>query len=572
MPGPGINSNGQLNWFIFEVGYVRRDPLSELETVVPMAVHPLLVVPSEVSRSTSSRSAVTQSIGGLEVTRAGRTPWVYTLRGTFGVAPRGVPPFGGTGEERFRLFAREVVAFSDAASARDLARVRGLMSFGDEGGFNLPPLGASLSTPGFLLGVQNFDPTKDTPYCNFYDLMNNQRFNCKIDAFDDARYARRGGATGLVHYTMRLSEAGDVVASRLVEAVLGNLLDGLALWSQVNTTIEAYQIPDMLAAQPGANEAALASIQQDLDTLRATIPDATDIVNARTSPSPQARAGLAGYLGTAGQLADATEGTIAAISGTVPPGIDPPSGVIDWQSFSATTTSPVLDLLDDLDNMNEVAYAARFQVSAGAYFGLGRQTYAAIVSGNDAASGVGGVVTGARSYATQALDTPERIEAATGVPFERLLAINGLLPSEALFPGTRLQLPESDPTTLAVIAGLPVFDAHVGEAAWGRDLYPDLLASDGDFAAVSGPAVLEQGVEWLFVDLDTQLSSALALAPGVPTSTVVSAHVSRLILSDRRFTSVDQVVVREDDATLRVGLRARAISSGYVNVEEQPIF
>ena len=166
------------------------------------------------------------------------------------------------------------------------------------------------------------------------------------------------------------------------------------------------------------------------------------------------------------------------------------------------------------------------------------------------------------------LETAATIERNTGIDFDALLALNRLTPEEALTPGTELLLPTRRRDLPAVIDGLPVFDAHTGQTAWGRDFYADLRAEDGDFAILSGSDVLVQGIQWLLDTAEPELLGHVTQLGGVGGEDIAAEHLRTLLLSDRRVERVDSISVVQVGAALQVQTRVTAIHGGEVSTVE----
>ena len=548
----GINAGKQRNILIFEVGFIRRDPDSGVETARTVALHPLEVVPSSITYDYTSRSAIAETLGAFTATRAGRRPIAVSMQGNWGVEARGVPPFGGTGVERAERFFQEAVRFGDAVTREQAA---GFLRMG------------TLPSPGTEQITALFDPQRgDTPFVNFYDLWHDRRFECVIRSYQTRVASRQGGATGHRSYSLRLEECGPIVATTLVDGYLDELLDGLAVWQRINETIRSFDPAEVVESALGFPVLLSDMMVQTLAAVRGALPDATDLVATRyvSAADPPA---IPVYLGQSAQLAATSQQLVQAKEGTLARMVIPPLGQIEWAPI-ATTTSPVLDWHDLLEDVAELGDAAAFQVAAGVYFGLSRAEYEALITGGDTDAGIGGIVTGAAIYRVRDLETAATIERNTGIDFDALLALNRLTPEEALTPGTELLLPTRRRDLPAVIDGLPVFDAHTGQTAWGRDFYADLRAEDGDFAILSGSDVLVQGIQWLLDTAEPELLGHVTQLGGVGGEDIAAEHLRTLLLSDRRVERVDSISVVQVGAALQVQTRVTAIHGGEVSTVE----
>lgn len=551
----GVNAGGQRSILIFEAGFVRRDPERGTEVARSVAFHALEVVPSSISYSYGSRSAVTQTLGGLTVTRGGRAPTVVTLQGVWGVEARGVPPFGGTGPERSERFLQEIVRFGDAVTRKD---ADGFLRMG-----TVPSPGMQQITALF----DPFDPQRDTPYVNFYDLWHNQRFQAVVN-YDPRIGARQGGATGNRAYVIRVSEAGPIVASTLTDGFIEDLLDGLATWQRVNETIRGFDVGNVIDNTLSFPALLVSELTTTVAAVVDSLPSATDLVTTRFVSSAGGSIGVPTYLGQSARMSAAAQQMVEAKESTVARTVTPPLGQVDWSGMAATRTSSVLEDHALLDSLAELADAGRFQAVAGVFFGLSRVEYEALVTGGDTDAGVGGAVTGASIYRVRDLETATTIEQRTGVDFDALLALNRLTPEEALEPGRELLLPTRRRDLPAVIDGLPVFDAHTGQTAWGRDFYADLRAEDGAFAVLSGTDVLVQGVQWLLDTAEPELLGHVGQLAGVGGEDIAAEHLRTLLQSDRRVERVDSITVVQVGAALQVQTRVTAIHGGEVSTVE----
>lgn len=553
---PLQNTGNQRNLILFEVGYIERVRVGQTltERITTIGLYPMYVTPTSIVYADTSRTPVTITLGALEPTRSGRNPYSVSLQGTFGVEARGVAPTGGTGEQRYMRFWSDVVRFGDAAT-RAQASVIG---------------SALLATPAARAIALSFDPTRHTPYVNFFDLYNDRQFECVIRSFSPRRSYRNGGATGLVAYDLRIDEAGPIVASRLSDSVISRLLDGMSTWDEANQTLQSFAPSNLLASTVGIPAVLVAGITQRVDTLKGLVQDAMAVLGATNYGGPSVPTpGLGAFLGTARDLRTSSR-ELALVAQPLMPArpVLPGGGAIDWTRMSAQTTSPQLDLHDAIDDVLFVGDSAAHQLVAGAFFGLSQTQYQRVLTGADIASVIGGGVTGSRQYLVGDLDTPDSISAATGVEFERLIALNGLLPDEALIPGTSLQLPTSQPDAPQVIDGLPVFGSHAGADAWGRDLFLDMRVdtTTKDLALVSDIGALVQGIDWLLADFDGRVVGVDDSTFPLGVDQFVRSNLRELVLSDRRFASVEQLDVQQTSPQIDVTLAVAAINGGYVQL------
>lgn len=571
----GQNASGQLNLFLFEVVGITRDPDTGKETVFQVGVHPLVVVPNSIRYSWSSRTTVVQTIGGSQVTRAPRGFRQLQLAGDWGVQSVGILPYIGTGEVRAKRFADEVVAMSDAIEKKDVDGLVNILT----------------GTPGLkLLLARYYARPDDTSFAiNFYDLWNDRKFQCVIRNYTDTRLSRRGGATGNIGYTMAIDEAGPIVTGAPGTAILNALFNGLGTWSDINAVLETYTVGAIVNSTFAIGGIAVAQLLRTRDAVVEQIESVTGLLGGFQSSTND---NLNQFLANASELNESAERIIAAGEAARTPQTDGPKGGVAWGSdnpdlpsgFGADASSAAraagtstdafanefllaMDESDVLDDLEDLADAAKWQLVAGKLFGYSTEEYRRLLSsgGRDTTRRISGTI----PYTVEDSDTPESIEERFGCDFDELLAWNNLTPDEALISGLRLEIPV---TTASVggkrFAGLPVFGSQFGQDAWGVDLDLELrVDTDGGLLTIAGEDALVQGANWLIEEAQTEL---LAFANAIPEKgrvPALKAKVSALLLVDKRITAVEDVTVTIDlEGGVRINSTTTAINGGIVDL------
>ncbi len=565
----GANAGGQLNVLMFEVGLidVADGPTNGL--TFPLGVHPLLTAPRDLVYVDQSRSPVRESGLGSVKSTAGRALRRVQLSGSFGVESRGLGPYIGTGEVRFHRFVNEVVRLGEALSREDVKAATDVIR----------------GTPGLPLLIRAYDPGRHVPYVNFYDFLNEQSFSVTVRSFQHSIHHDRGGASGLRWYQMQLEEEGDLVTSTTAQ-VLTTLFDGLTTWSAVSDAIETYaNVPALVQAAASIPNIAIAQFNATVAAVQDAIVSAQAITGGFTPPARLP--GLAGssddsvtpagtnptlvqrprttasLFSQSEELGATLESFVDAVTVNAPRALDEEMGAVNWARQEGEASNPALDAQEQIEELEELADALAWQPVAGVLFGWDREEYRAYIEGQTE-GGRANDLEGSISYTVRDVDTAERIEAKFGVPFDRILDLNGLTPDEALLGGTTLEVPiirgRGNPQT---IDGLPTLGSHVGRAALGADALPGFdVDSRGDLIIREGTELLEQGIDWLFAELGDALLPLVNQAPPVIRSRLLQLQVERLILLDRRIVGIDEVVVEErpDTATFAIGLRATAIN------------
>lgn len=544
----GVNANGNLNVYLFEVGLIVRDPDTGDEKVHVVGIHPLLVAPRDVSYNDTSRSPTVQTGTGSVTTVSGRALRTVQMRGSWGIETRGLGPYLGTGFVRAKRFYDECVRLPDALDKDDLKEATDILR----------------GTPFLKLLLLPYQDEKTVFYVNFYDFFRERKFSARIPRYTDSTHFDRGGASGLIHYEMTIQEEGPLVTGSLATLAIGLLFKALTTWSAVNDVILTYAAPGAIVGSFAAVGAIL--LQQFNDTLGA-VKSNIDIAVALLSNGPGAVTarsdGMAAFLSQAATLEGYAQDLVDAFSSSRNEGggneFEGAPGRVEWAEVEGEGSNYGLDAADEIAALEDLAFAARFQRIAGNYYGMSETEYQAYLASNGAGA-TAPVVRGSVEYTVGPSDTEETIEAQFGVGFDLVLDLNRLTPDEALLVGTVLQIPVRRGVGPQPIDGLPTLGSHVGRAAWGTDLPVDLSLQAGDHRILRDEPVLVQGVDWVITTFGSELQEVVNSVPSVVQHAMLQARLERLLLQDKRVASVDQVVAEsvagEALLALRVDLTA----------------
>lgn len=556
---PGNNAGGNLNLFMFEVGMLRRDPFGILPDVnIPVALHPLLTIPETITIVDRTRGTTTETHAGSVKTIAGRQLLEYTMRGTWGAENRQMALIGGTGELRAKRFHQQVVRLASSVNK-------------DQVKANKDPF----LSPFLELPLRAYDEDTCIFYVNFYDLWNGFSFECEIESYHATREARRGGAQGVIHYTMEVHEVGPVVTGGLANTLIRALFSGLTKWDTLNEVIESYSLQGLLDGLGAAAALITNQAEETFNSLQAFVTfhsgSVTGLVNGFESPeNPSGNVGdendptaltaasRSEFLGASSELANlATElaDTVAQVFSTQ---IRADAGQVDFSNATAEGQIDAVEVAEQIEALYAVADAARFQAAVGGLYGMSRDDYAEFIT-SSGQSGRGATLRSTITHTITDWDTPASLtQQYSPVTFDEILAINRLLPSEALVRGTKLLIPRSRPVgPQDRIEGLPVFGSHAGLAALGTDIYTDFRAdADGDLALVSGGDCLAQGLEWLITENADELLKFLNAIPDAQVTQrrsgaepvtlnarllALQTRLTQLYQTDPRVSSVDAI-------------------------------
>jgi hypothetical protein len=564
----GNNAGGQLNLIMFELGMMTRDPFGSLPDLTrTIAVHPMVVVPSSIKYRDTSRGSVQETHDAAVLTIAGRAARELDLSGTFGVESRGLGPYIGTGELRFQRFYHEVVRLADAVTKAQVDA--------EKNPFRSPILSLQLKT---------YNPDLSSFFLNYYDLWHDISFAIQIPSFSWTRGHTQGGAVGMTHYQLNGREAGPIVTGGIGTSLLKGLFDVLTTWDQINELVKSYTLEAVTASLGAAvgvvtGQAAdsfnailaqvnskavgvtrlLAGFQTEPRQGEVTDTDSNDVVLD----------GYADYLGTSNDLAVEARAMADRVASIAPAALANPPGQVPWSTTLNEGQIDALEAAEQRELLHGVADAAAFQLAAGAFFGMGREEYAEWL-GSNTRSGRGPNLKGSIQHTVTAWDSPNALESLYGVKFDVILALNQLLPDEALSTGRVLQIPRE--RTIGVqsqIDGLPVFGSHAGREAWGRDLAADLrVDSEGRFVILSDEDILVQGMEWLIAQFGDELMEFIAEVPDVPgvPEALLRQRLTSIFLSDRRFSDVAELsVVVNEDGLIEVESSVTAINGEEIS-------
>jgi hypothetical protein len=546
----GGNANGNLNILIFEVGMVTTlEALgSQASTTSTVSVHPLLVAPQRIRYTDSSRSSVTQTARGSVKTQGGRALRTVSLEGTFGVDSRGLGPYIGTGEVRFKRFYNEVVRMSGAMSQEDVDAA-------------VDPL---TGTPGIPLFVGLYSEDDTLFYVNFYDFFNGEAFEAEVQSFVWTREHRNGGASGMVTYSMTLQEVGALVEGGLGNTIISALMAALGLWSGITGAIASYTPTAIVGAFVGVAAIAVSQATATIRAVEAQVEGIRALLGGQGVPgllASNGEEGLASFLRNCEAMALACDELSDSLSRPLGGQTQAGRGRAD---LSGAEGSTALARYEQQTAMRGLADYARQQLVMGIYFGLSRQQFQEWVAAGGGDTALPPDVRGSIRHVVSDADTPATIEALYGVPFSRILTLLRLTPDEALFPGRVLQIPTRRARGPQGIRGLPTFGSHVGRAAWGSDLPLELSASGGRLRVVSAEDVLAQGVTFLVEVFGDNLLRDLQTVPDVARASYLTRRVAGIMKSDQRVSAVSGVEVQEGARGLSLTVTLQAINGGTV--------
>ena len=585
----GANGGHQLNIFVFEVGTISRLPMpdgSYMEIPATVGIHPLVVAPTSIRYTDTSRSSVESTQDGYVVNVAGRAPRRVSFQGSFGVESRGIALYIGTGELRFQKFLHEVVRLPDA--------INQLQVDAEKDPLRSPLLNLALA--GYVEEFAAF-------YINFYDFWNDQKFQVRIPSFSWTRSARQGGAVGLVNYNMEVEECGEIVTGTIGGALINGAFEALTTWTKINTLISSYtpgaivdsliSTADIVRSQFDATCGALSEWANSatalmnggaptLATSRAPSPPPTTSSNT-FSPSPLPSAAVTepvtGFaspaLPTLFALSDQTielsESLIEALRNALASA--EADSTLQWKNtWPPIPDVELLGVTDEQDQLHALTDAAAAQQAIGALYGMSPEEYREFITSHGSA-GVRPDRHNTRRVRVRAWDTLDSIAAGAGIDVETLVRANGgASPVELLLPGSEILVPQrrtaGGPSR---IDGLPVFGSHSGAAALGSDFRVDLGAdAAGSFARVTEADALQQGIDWLIQTRSVAIMQLLSAFPDIPAvqERMLKEHIGRLVASDRRVVSVSSVrVANNGDGSISIqvdaeGLAGISISTG----------
>jgi len=529
----GINTGGQLNVFMFELGMKTTNPVTGEDMVITLAVHPLVVAPQSISVTDTSRSAINELTDAALLTRGGRALLSYRFAGTFGVEDRGLGAYLGTGELRFQKFYNEIVRMAEAINREEIDEALDLV-------FGTPALQSKLAL---------WDPEHSELFINFYDFWHRRSFEVLVRSFMHERAAHKASASGAIYYNMAVEQVGPLAQGGIASSLLEQLNAALAYWTGINENIESYNIDALVAAASAPFNTMLTQLASTLEAVRSQLDAATGVMSSRGGTSTL----LTDFFTNTNKLATiANEIANKFDSGTFQPS-DP--GFPDW-STSGHDYIAALDRFDIQADLWELETNALFQSIAGVLFGMDVDAFQAYTSSAGQAGLTHPNISGSIIHVVGPTDNDSTISLAYGVAWEDVLEANDLTPDEALRAGTELQIPRVRSLGPQPIDGLPTFGSHLGQSAWGSDIRAELIAADdGDLWVVSGREVMVQGVEYLLDEFGGDILKGVAGVVSFLRSPYLEDRLQQLYLSDPRVAGIQSLQI--DDTA--VGYDARVI-------------
>lgn len=544
----GVNAGGNLNIFMFEVGFLDVNDDTGNGQPFTVGIHPLVVAPQSIQYTDMSRSPIVQTAGGAIKTTSGRALRTVDMQGTFGVESRGLALYIGNGETRFQRFYNEVVRMGEALNNDQVQESVDILR----------------GTPFLPLLLLPYNPEKHVPYINFYDFWNERQFAVTIKSWRDSRHHARGGASGLVHYQMQIMEEGPIVTGSFGSALIGALFNGLTTWAALNDLLKSYTLSAIFNSAAAFGGIFVTQFGDTLSAVQGQIDSVTALVGGFAAQQGSNDA-LASYFTQTAALDTAAEALIDSLTNIKPPEADTEAGAVGWSSQDGEGGNAGMDTSDQIDGLEDVADAARFQQAAGVFFGWDRGSYQEYVSGRSD-GGRGNDIAGTIDYVVGPTDTEATISLRFGISWDRILEVSDLGPDEALLEGATIQIPQLRGRGSQTINGLPTFGSHVGRDAWGQDLPVDLAASDGRHVVIREDELLIQGSEWLIDAFATPLLDTIDRVPALVQEQFITAQLQRAMLSDKRISSVDRIDFDTDESTGAASLSVTmtAINGGTI--------
>lgn len=542
----GSNEGGNLNVLMFEVGMLQRDPATGAETARTLAVHPMLTAPKTIRYRDSSRTSVTQTVGGALETKAGRALRQVSLDGQWGVAERGFGTLIGTGEYRHSRFYGEVVRLGEALYRADV----------DDA------LRAVATSPFVRAGVASFDPRTTLFYVNFYDFWNGVAFECNIPSYEFERRADGAGASGMIHYRLTLQEIGPIITSGVGEQLLAPLFQGFRLWDDLNEVLESYDTDSLTDAIVSVPAGVVAELAESLEGFRSGIDSVTALMGAAPRPTPDGA--TVAFFGAVDRIRQAANGSATAVGLYATGDLAEEQGQIAWTTAPQEGLIRGLELYSLQEDLADVEDAAAWQTAAGSLFGMSQRNYQSWVASQGSVSQAGPNIAGSSHHTVTELDDETSISTLWGVDWDTILAANDLTPDEALWPGTVLDIPIVRASGPQPIDGLPTFGRHLGQDAWGTDLAADLAVDGGAPVVLSGADVIEQGCSYLLGEFGPALLRDLGDVPPVVRTPFIRERLRILFASDRRLLDLQEVTVTESGAGLDISVSVATINGGTV--------
>jgi len=549
----GSNANNNNNLFLFEVVMITTDPDSGSQTVQTVGIHPLVIVPEMIRYTDTGRSTTTQTLGTLQ-TKAPRALRRCSMQGSWGVDSAGLLFYVGTGEVRHERFYNEVVRLPDAMSKADVKAATNILT----------------GTPLLPLILAPYDELNSVFAVNFYDFWHGFEFGAQIDSYSWERGHRRGGASGLIHYTLQFTEAGPIIDGSPLTSVLKGVLKAASVWDDANEVIKSYTADALVGSVLNLGDIAIGQLEATIAAVGAQVDGVRALMSAGTAPATSSAA-MGDFFQGVADLVTEGEDLIASAgrSGTGAPSAD--TGAVEMSQVEGEGDNDELLRVDAIEGLEDLVDSARMQEVAGAFFGMGQVEYLAFLMSEADRSTVlrRPDVSRTRPYIVADGDTAASISRRHGVAWPRILAMSRLLPEEALRSGTVLVVPSPRHHGAIPGADLAVYGDQSGEGAWGVDLepgFPDNTA--GELLLVSGEAALIQALETLIEQYSGKLLKQLQQVPENSRAQWITSKLERAIVQDRRFTAVDQVSVVFEGSALALSVVVTAINGETIRVGE----
>lgn len=550
----GANQGGQLNIAIFEVGMIQR--ILGVEVVLTTGIHPLLVSPRTWTYVDQSRSTAMETVKGSHEVHAGRALRRGMFEGTFGVENRGLLLYLGVGEVRFKRFYKEVVRMSEAMTKDEVQANTDIL--------NGTPLISLLLMP------YNEDTTRF--YINFYDFWNDISFQGLIRSFQWTRSFTKGGAQGMIHYRMQVDEVGPLISSA-AGAVLSALLAIFTTWDSLNNVLESYTIGNILDSFAAAGAIVVSEFADSMDAVQAQLDSVQNLCggSGSSSLSPPGD-GLAAFFDSVDRASESGQEVLDSLGAGLDT-FDAPNGepATPTATVTAITTtdgeSAEINTYQTIQDLTAVLDGLAFQKIAGKFLGMSTAEYQSYITSSAYSGVMSPEIGGSTLHVVLDTDTAETIEQTYGIDWMRILSLNNLIPDEALLEGTELQIPSVRPRGPQGIGGLPTFGSHVGQAAWGEDLPMEIIAAaDGDLETVSGPDLLEQGVQILIEEHGETILDELDKVPEAARQLFIRDKISGMLLQDERLVGIQDLTVVIEDTGIDVAVSVTAINGGRISV------
>ena len=550
----GVNSGGQLNIVILEVVCVTTINLGATIWEIPntISVHPLLTDPSSIRYTDNTRSAVMQTTGGSIRTVGGRALRTVQLEGQWGVETRGLGPYLGTGEVRRERFYNEVVRMSDALTAGDVQACVSILT----------------GTPFISLLVKPFIEGASLIGINAYDFYNDRSFQVQIKNYTDTRAAKNGGASGNIGYSMTIEEVGPLITGSLGSTIINGLMTVLGVWDDINEVLKTYTVTNIVDSFVGVAAIALSQVAESAAAVAGQVAAVQELMGAaggstslRTSSA--AGGGVAAFFQAVNQLVNDSGVATSALTQQLGAGeTDSDTGAFDPATAVGEGENRSFAIYDALHATEQLQDLAAFYLTAGAFYGMGRDEYRNFIESGGATTGPS--TAGSTTYTVSSIDTVASLELRFGVSWTVILETNGLTPDEALFPGTTLYMPVTRPRGPQGIRGLPTFGSHVGRAAWGADWPLEMTATDGVLDTVDDEDILEQGATFLIEQYSDDILQASRFVPDAVVGKYMAKRYSALLLTDQRFATVEEITVDLSGGAAMVNATVRAINGGTI--------